>query len=90
MRTIPNLIPSDPGQIEAMHQQLLREAQEQSFVEAVQVVCGAALELADGTTAGALDLLLTAVGTLASTTEAEQRQRAAKVLRTYATHLDTP
>jgi hypothetical protein len=88
MSPLPSLTPTDPDQLDAMHQQLLRESQQEAFIEAVQEVCGTALENADAHPGGALDLLLTAVGTLANSMGQDQRARAAAVFRSFADHME--
>lgn len=90
MNPLPSLAPTDPDQLDAMLQQLLHESQQQAFIEAVQEVCGTALENADAHPGGALDLLLTAVGTMASAMGQDQRARAAVVFRSFAEHLEKP
>lgn len=87
MNGIPSLTPP-PEQLDAIHRQLLTEEQEQRHIDAVQEVCGAALSLADSNPAGALDILLTALGTLASAMDKPQRDRAALVLRSFSDYLE--
>lgn len=90
MTPLPSLAPTDPDQLDAMLQQLLHESQQQAFIEAVQEVCGTALENAEANPGGALDLLLTSVGTLASAMDQQMQARTAMVLRSFADHLDKP